>query len=395
MAGLYIHIPFCRNKCAYCDFFSLPLGKSPRNASALAREYCDAILREFDMRASEVEAPFLTVYVGGGTPTAMPPDILLEFIAALGQKVASHNSLYGAEPIGEFTIEANPEDIAKESIDAMMSAGINRVSIGIQSFDSVQLDSIGRIHDARRSLSALQALAASGINYSADLIYGLPGQSVNSWSRQLQRLLEYRPPHFSAYLLSYEPGTKLYARRQLGRVTEADEETASAMYGVLVDASSKCGYNHYEISNFALPGKEARHNSSYWDLTPYLGLGCSAHSFDGNIRSLNPSNLKAYVASLTANPPRIPAIAEHESHVNKINDYIITSLRTAAGLSLPVIESRWGCGARHLLENNMVQFKKNGRIAENHLGNLIIPEKHWLTADAILREVILDPDDIF
>lgn len=394
MAGLYIHIPFCRSKCAYCDFFSLPLDKSTCN-TVLTEEYCKALLKEFEMREEEIDAPFSTIYIGGGTPTAIPETTLLEFISALIHKVRSHNNAYGTVLIDEFTIEANPEDIARDKIEALESVGINRISIGIQSFDARQLEAISRKHDATSSLFALETLAESGINYSADLIYGLPGQSVKSWNQQLEELLEYRPPHFSAYLLSYEPGTKLYVRRELGKVMEADEVTIGSMYDALVNMAKQRGYNHYEISNFALPGKEARHNSSYWNLTPYVGLGCGAHSFDGNIRRANPTNLKEYLAAMFADNAKIVADIEEETPINKINDYIITSLRTAAGLSWPLVESRWGAKACQLLENNMTRFRKNGQIITNTCGNLTIAEKHWLTADAILREVILDPDEVF
>lgn len=391
MAGLYIHIPFCRSKCAYCDFFSLPLDKNDTN---ITRRYSKAILTEFDLREKEIDAPFSTIYIGGGTPTAIPDTTLLELISSLLDKVSSHNNTYGKTSIEEFTIEANPEDITPEKIEALKSVGINRVSIGIQSFDQIQLDAISRAHDTSSSLFALKHLAESGINYSADLIYGLPGQNIKSWRQQVERLLAYRPPHFSAYLLSFEPGTKLYVRRELGKVEEADEETANSMYGELIDAATKRGYNHYEISNFALPGMESQHNSSYWNLTPYVGLGCSAHSFDGDTRRINPANIKVYLTALSTDNATIPAIIEKETIVNKINDYIITSLRTAAGLSQSLVESRWGMKALHLLERNIAPFKKNGRITSTPHGNLTIPKRHWLAADAILREIILDPDDI-
>ena len=392
MAGLYIHIPFCRSKCAYCDFFSLPLDKY--HTANVTEEYCKALLKEFELREREVDEPFSTIYIGGGTPTAIPDTTLLGFISALIHKVGSHNNACGKASIDEFTIEANPEDITSDKIEALKSAGINRISIGIQSFDAQQLDTINRLHDAKASISALQTLYESGINYSADLIYGLPGQNVESWKQQLEKLLEYRPPHFSAYLLSYEPGTKLYVRRELGKVSETDEETVNRMYEVLINAAGKRGYDHYEISNFALPGMDARHNSSYWNLTPYVGLGCSAHSFDGNTRRVNPANLKSYISALSVDNARVPAFIEDETQVNKINDYIITSLRTSAGLSRPLVESRWGATSLRIIEKNMTQFKKNGQIITTPFGNLTIAENHWLTADAILREIILDPDDI-
>lgn len=392
MAGLYIHIPFCRSKCAYCDFFSLPLDGTLRKTPDIMAQYCAALLDELELRQGEIDGPFNTIYIGGGTPTAIDKETLHTFIRRLLNKVSKINSTHSDPAIREFTIEANPEDITPKSIETLRMAGVNRISIGIQSFDSAQLDSISRRHDAEVSRTALEHLRQSGINYSADLIYGLPGQSLESWEKQLRQLLEYMPPHFSAYLLSYEPGTRLYVRREKGIVTEADEETASRMYGRLIAIASEAGYEHYEISNFALPGRIAKHNSSYWNLTPYIGLGCSAHSFDGHTRRINPVNIKHYIASISAEK-KATYIEEKETTINKINDYIITSLRTSGGMSPQLIISKWGEGAIRNINDNIHSLIIDGRLSRNHLGNLIIPEKHWLLSDAILREIILDPDD--
>lgn len=394
MAGLYIHIPFCRSKCAYCDFFSLPLDGTLRKTPDVMEMYCTALLEEFELRRDEVDEPFHTIYIGGGTPTAIPNETLHDFIRKLLKQVSEKNSSYHDKTIREFTIEANPEDITPESIKALRMAGINRISIGIQSFDSSQLDSISRKHDASVSRSALDYLRQSGINYSADLIYGLPGQNIESWEQQLRQLLDYRPTHFSAYLLSYEPGTRLYVRRDKGIVTEADEETASVMYERLTAIASDAGYDHYEISNFALPGRIAQHNSSYWNLTPYVGLGCSAHSFDGDIRRVNPANLKSYISALSSDK-KAPYIKEEENYINKVNDYIITSLRTKSGLSAQLVISKWGEDTFKAISLNTRPLIAIGRLSEDNFGNIVIPEKYWLSADAILREVILNPDEIF
>lgn len=394
MAGLYIHIPFCRSKCAYCDFYSLPLDNASRKTPDIMERYCDAILREFDIRTDEVNEPFHTIYIGGGTPTAIPSGILFDFLSKIHDKAIKRNQSFADKEVTEFTVEANPEDVTLEMIDALRHTGVNRISVGIQSFDICQLKSISRNHDTSASLLALTALKESGINYSADLIYGLPGQSVDSWRRQLNRLLEFNPPHFSAYLLSYEPGTRLYIRKEQGIISETDEETAGLMYEQLTKTAAEHGYAHYEISNFALPGHEAIHNSSYWNLTPYIGLGCSAHSFDGNLRRINPSDIKKHIISLLQDGGVSPSEVEEENTINKMNDYIITSLRTSAGLSPLLITEKWGKEKCQTLNKNITIQMQRGKIINTTSGNYIIPEKYWLTSDAILREVILDPEEI-
>lgn len=356
-------------------------------------DYCRAIITEFELRKSEINEPITTIYVGGGTPTTIPIELLTRFLSSIKQEVINFNAHYANSNaiLREFTIEANPEDILIETIDRLRNAGIDRISIGIQSFDDCQLRSIIRQHGPDASLQSLSTLNNSGINYSADLIYGLPNQSIESWESQLNTLLDFNPPHFSAYLLSYEPGTLLYARKENGKVTEADEETANMMYELLIKTASARGYNHYEISNFARTGYEAKHNSAYWNLTPYIGLGCSAHSFDGNVRRFNPTNLRSYLEHLLNITPISCAIKEDETRINKVNDYIITSLRTSDGISPQLIKDRWGT---QLFEHSMTNIMKTyneGRLEQNN-NNYRIPEQFWLTSDAILRDLILDEE---
>lgn len=396
MAGLYIHIPFCRSKCAYCDFFSLPLNSVLSKRPSVIEDYCRAVGNEFGIRKNEVDEPIRTIYVGGGTPTAMPADLLIQFLSTIKTEVDIHNAGFinrgdTAPTIEEFTIEANPEDISMEMIDRLRWSGVDRISIGIQSFDNCQLHTIMRRHGPDASLKALSILRQSGINYSADLIYGLPGQNLESWNLQLNTLMDFEPPHFSAYLLSYEPGTLLYARKENGKVSETDEETVSKMYDRLISTAAEHGYSHYEISNFSKPGYGARHNSSYWNLTPYIGLGCSAHSFDGNQRRINPIHLKHYLAKLSDSSPSIVATIEEETTINKINDYIITSLRTSTGISPQLIREKWGGYTGQLVLANISQLYAEGKLVMVS-NNYRIPENLWLTSDAILREIILDPE---
>ena len=362
MAGLYIHIPFCHSKCIYCDFYSMP------NTERLD-QFLEALPREYELRKNEIDEPFTTVYIGGGTPSIVSPDKLALLIREL--------PVHDAE---EFTIEVNPEDVTAERIKAWRDLGINRISMGIQSFDDDELHAIRRRHSASDAMIAIDLLLEGGIdNISCDLIYGLPGQTSASWRRSLSQLLSYSLPHISAYCLSYEPGTALYARMNAGKISPTDDETLEEMYHHLCQEAAGAGYDHYEISNFALPGKRSRHNSSYWTGSPYLGLGPGAHSFDGKIRRFNPGNLSEYIESESI------TVVDEENEDERFNDLLITALRTADGLDLSALTS----GRAKYVENAVRPFVANGRIITNEFGRLRISESGWFSSDAILRELII------
>ena len=379
MSGLYIHIPFCRSKCFYCDFFS----SASKGDYAT---YTSALLREWEMRCDELSEPVTTIYIGGGTPSILPVEQLQRLIAGLEAAGVSPDNLK------EFTIEANPEDITPERLRQWAGMGIDRVSIGIQSFDRQKLNAIGRRHSPEASLRALEALSESGFNFSADLIYGLPGQSLEEWAEDLDTLLSFNPPHISCYLLSYEPRTRLFIMREKGLVTEPDEELATAMYDLLCETARSSGYLHYEISNFALPGKEARHNSSYWDYTQYLGLGCGAHSMTSGGRLANLGSVKAYTDAMAAGQPF--ATPDVESDEDRLNDYIITSLRTAAGFDRRFAMAQFPSKVINKFDRNLASFisieSNKSSLRINSSGDFAICEKIWLRSDAILRELIVD-----
>ncbi len=378
MAGVYIHIPFCHGKCDYCDFYSLG---AP--VEELMRRYAAALTSEWRIRRSELgPEKITTIYIGGGTPSALPYPLLRQIIESISDGGIDVNA------IDEFTIEANPEDLTEEWIRQVASLGINRISMGVQSFDDAELASVRRRHTAHRAKEALSILAESGMNYSADLIYGLPSQSLEGWEKNIDTLLAFNPPHFSAYLLSYEPGTPLHGRLQRGEVEEASEELAESMYAALCRKSAEAGYRHYEISAFARHGAEAKHNSSYWNFTPYLGLGCAAHSFSPRgVRSFNPPNILAYLDRIENGGTAFEV--DEETETDRLNDYIITSLRTDNGLSFDFLRSRWGEGAYDRLLKNAGPFIESGKLETTDDG-IRIPEKEWLTADAILRELIFE-----
>lgn len=349
--GLYVHIPFCRAKCAYCDFYSGPL----RGFDAEA--YAAALLAELAARRAETGGAFTTIYIGGGSPGTVAPKLLAPFFA---EGDGSENS-----------IELNPDDVTAEYVAEMMRAGVSRVSMGVQSLEDAELRAVGRRHTAADALRAYGLLRRGGVgNVSLDLIYGLPGQTLESWRRSLRGVLELSPEHLSAYSLSYEPGTLLHTRVASGRLSPAPESLVEEMYGYLCEEAAAAGYRHYEISNFALPGMEARHNSSYWDMTPYLGLGPGAHSFDGCLRRFNPPDYKRYMA----NPPGA-AIEEPYDEKALHNDRVMTALRTARGLDPAWLNAEELGEARRILEP-----APGGRYR--------ISERDWLIADSLMLPFI-------
>ncbi|MDE6535984.1 MAG: radical SAM family heme chaperone HemW [Muribaculaceae bacterium] len=348
MAGLYVHIPFCRHKCAYCDFYSGPLrGFAPE-------AYAEALRRELDARS--IADSYSSVYIGGGTPSTMPSALLAPFFSLSG---------------GERTIEVNPEDVSAQTADQWLRAGANRVSMGVQSLIDSELIAVGRHHSAAQAVEAFRTLRRAGFeNISLDLIYGLPGQTPQTWRQSLEGLLNLAPEHLSAYSLSYEPGTLLHTRLMTGKIQETDEDDVVEMYETLCALTRQAGFEHYEISNFALPGLESKHNSSYWDSTPYLGLGPGAHSFDGNMRSFNPPNLPAYMK----NPAEVFQI-DSETEVERHNDTVMTALRTARGLS-PA-----------LLTDKELQYAKK-HLTTTPEGNFRIAEPDWLISDTLILPLL-------
>ena len=364
MAVIYVHVPFCHSKCAYCDFYS-------RAGLAQADPYIEAVGQEFAGRRQELGAHSVsTLYFGGGTPSILPPEQFGRLASVFKEFVPK-----------EFTVEANPEDIDSERLEAWKTAGVNRISMGIQSLSDSELKAVGRRHSASRALNAIDEIRAAGFdNISCDLIYGLPGQTMESWRYSVDRLIGLRPEHLSAYSLTIEPRTTLGVKLRRGEFTETDDETIAAFYTYLCEATAKAGYEHYEISNFALPGRYSRHNSAYWDSTPYLGLGPGAHSLgaDGIRRFVEP-DIRQYIAD--------PARCLHtdpETDTEKINDIIFTALRTAKGLDISVIPPAFQAE----FNRNVSHLTKEGLLCR-HGVRLIIPEDRWLVSDSIIRDLLI------
>lgn len=370
--GLYIHIPFCHSKCGYCDFYSLPPHRIA--TQGLTSRFIENIGKELALRLSEFGNPghWNTVYIGGGTPSILNTDELNLLRSYLGS----------FDKTLEVTIEANPEDINSQWIDNILLNGIKRVSMGVQSFNDRELRVLGRRHNAAVSRRAITLLKNAGIDYSLDLMYGLPGQTIKNWENNLSELLDYHPAHFSAYLLSIEKGTPFYRRG----LTEADEMIATQMYAHLCRQARLHGYDHYEISNFALPHKQAIHNTGYWKGTHYLGLGPGAHSYNGTTRSYNPCNLHDYNVAIETH--KIPAQYEILTDADKFNETVLTSLRTAWGLKMNSL--RFDSESNHReFTVSLKRHLESGDLIVLENQNLRIPENRWLVSDSIIADLLI------
>ena len=348
MAGIYIHVPFCSSRCIYCDFYSTTQGLKMRTA------YVKALCAELSGRKSELESQEIaTIYFGGGTPSLLS----LEQLSTIMQAVREN---YVVKADAEITLESNPDDVTMDLASGWMALGFNRVSLGLQTFDDDILRLLRRRHTSSTAKAAVHTLRVAGFkNLTLDLIYGLPNQTFEIWQDDVHQLLDLSVNHLSAYALSYEPGTVLTRMRDHNEIKEADEEMIRRMYLYLIEQSKAAGYEHYEISNFALPGYASRHNSSYWSGIPYLGFGPGAHSYDGKSRRrANDPDLLEYVKNLG----NAPCSFEYLDETQLYEEYLLTGLRTAKGISLNFVEQNFGKKI----------FRRMMNLAEPHLkrGNL-------------------------
>ena len=328
MAGLYIHIPFCASRCIYCGFYST-------TRLDLRQQYVDALIRELvEVGKSKMlkDDSISTVYLGGGTPSQLTIPQLHQLLDA----IYIYNKV---ESGAEVTIEMNPDDVSVPYADTLRQLGINRVSMGAQTFDDERLRWLNRRHTVAQVGQAVTILRAAGIrNISIDLMYGFPDETIDDFVRDIDEAIKLDVEHISAYCLMIEEGTELYRRYGDKRVREYDdskEETERKMYELLIDKLTAAGYEHYEISNFARPGFRSRHNSSYWTGVPYIGLGAAAHSFDGHMRSWNVSDIRQYIAAVN----RDERLNEEEvlSATDFYNERVMLGLRTCEGVDLSAL----------------------------------------------------------
>ena len=346
-------------------------------------EYIQALLCELKLRCNEVPTPFDTVYIGGGTPSILDKTSITTLLAGIKPYISTD--------FREFTVEVNPEDVSEDFIETLIAGGVNRISMGVQSFDDDTLRMVSRRHSSTCAIDAINIIKKYGLNYSLDIIYGLPTghenvSMINTFEYSLNKLLSFEPPHFSAYLLSYEQGTKMYFMREKGVIKEATEEEATQMYSLLCNIARSHGYNHYEISNFAKSGSEAVHNSKYWAGMPYLGIGCSAHSYDLSLRRYNPNNIPQYIRSLNDFGKTVFE-TEILTPEDKYNDFIITSLRTNAGLDLDKLNHLMPSYLTDYFKHTIEPLFASGQLIKlnNHI---YIPENQWLVSDSIMRDLM-------
>ncbi len=375
MAGVYVHIPFCASRCSYCDFFST-LQLADAGAS-----YVEAVVAEARLRRGELcGAQVKTLYLGGGTPSQLPLPLLSRLVDGLRDAL-------DLSVVDEFTVEANPDDVTPGWCAALAALGVNRVSMGVQSFEDPILHLIGRRHTAHQAMDAVTNLREAGINnISIDLIFGLPGQTVTSWTASVEQAIALKPQHISAYGLTYEEGTRLWHQRERGEVVEVPEEQCLEMYCILVDELQAAGYEHYEISNFALPGYRSRHNSSYWDDTPYLGLGAAAHSYDGTVRRYNPSDLQGYINKIRAGETAYEQ--EALTWQERYNERVMLGLRTAHGVEADRLRRDFGDeswthftreAARHISASHL-------RMTDDH--RCVLTSAGIMLSDSIIRDLM-------
>jgi oxygen-independent coproporphyrinogen-3 oxidase len=347
---LYVHVPFCSRRCSYCDF-----SIAVRRVVPVA-DYMRGIEIELGRR-TDVESELDTLYLGGGTPSRLGP----EGIRRLFDLILSRHSL---APRAEVTIEANPEDVTAAAVRAWAEAGVNRVSVGLQSFDDRVLAWMHRVHDSAQARAAVDIIRAGGIeNFSVDLIFSLPEEVVRDWGRDLDQALDLTPPHISLYGLTFEEATPLARWASRGDATEGTDERYAAEFLLADSKAASRGYRHYEVSNFAKPGFEARHNSSYWKGVPYAGIGPSAHSFDGQARSWNVKAYAEWLERLT-NGATIVSASETLDEGNRASEKVYLGLRTDAGLRSGAhdlgIAGRWEQQGWARIENDVIRLTPEG-----------------------------------
>ena len=371
MAGIYIHIPFCKQACHYCDFhFSTSLKKKDELIQSLLKEFT---LRKFELNNQLVE----TIYFGGGTPSLLTNQeiqLLLDSIY-LNYNVASEV---------EITLEANPDDLSKNRIFELSSSPINRLSIGIQSFFDEDLKLMNRAHNANEAKQCLEEASKHFENITIDLIYGIPGLTNEKWIENMKTTLLFNIPHISSYALTVEPKTALANFIKKGQIQNLDDEIAEKQFHMLIEKLESEGFVHYELSNFGKPEFFSKHNTSYWEGKPYLGIGPSAHSFNGSQRSWNVRNNSTYIKSI--NNDVLPTEVETLTMTDKYNEYVMTGLRTIWGVSLNKVEQYFGVNFKnYFLEQSQKYFDQQLLYLDGD--KVVVTKKGKFLSDTITSDV--------
>ena len=375
MAGIYIHIPFCKQACNYCNFhFSTSL--------ALQNDFSVALLKEIELRVSYLNGETVeTIYFGGGTPSLLPSSAIAGMMDSIYK-----NFTISENP--EITLECNPDDLSPDRLKSWKQAGISRLSIGIQSFFDEDLSWMNRAHDSKQALYSVEMIKAAGFeNFSIDLIYGLPGLTDEKWGRNLHTAVSANPNHISCYALTVEPKTALYKMIRMKETEDIKPEKQAAQFLTGIETLEAAGFEHYEISSFAKPGKRSRHNSAYWQSKKYLGLGPAAHSFNGISRQWNISNNALYIKSLMNGQLNM----EFETLQTKdlLNEYIMTSLRTIEGMDLQYVSSQFGKEKSNKLAENAAKYICSNKM-EQVEEKMLLTREGKLFADGIAASLFFD-----
>jgi len=375
--GLYVHLPFCLNKCPYCDFYSIPL------AGADVPRYLAALESEMALRAPQV-GEAATVYLGGGTPTALPG-------AGPAGVLREVQRRFRVSPEAEVTVEANPGTVTRSGLRRLLAAGANRLSLGVQSFCDENLRRLGRIHSAAQARRAVAAAREAGFaNLSLDLIFAIPGQTLASWEEDLEQALALAPEHLSVYGLTFEPGTPLHRALCQGEVRQVDERLEVRMFRLARTRLGAAGYRHYEISNYALPGRESRHNLNYWRGGEYVGLGASAHSYLGGVRWENVRGVGEYTHRLEAGTSPIRGM-ERLSAVARVGERLMLGLRLAEGLAEGDLAAGLGQDSAAVY-GNRIGFLVQRRLLARSQGRLMLTARGQLVANSVLASLLASGD---
>ncbi len=383
MNGIYVHVPFCVRKCAYCDFYSVVEGEEARE------RYCGLLLRELDIVLRSVPAvakvPADTVYFGGGTPSVLGPERLRRLLEGIRSRLPVAEG-------AEVTLEANPGTIRGEDFSLLRESGFTRVSLGVQSFRPIALSALGRIHSAEDARNAFRDARESGFpSVGIDLMFGNPGQAEEDWAEDLRNAAALLPDHLSAYALSPEPGTPIHAGIERGEVSLPPDDAVARMYDMARETLASAGYRHYEISNFARAGHECRHNGKYWRREGYLGLGPSAHGllFPGEsapfgMRTANPASLPKYASAVDEG--RLPWVdSGARSGEDAWKEFLIFGLRLAEGVSIEEGEKRYGPLPKEM-PGAVDRLVESGCLVRNR-DRLRMPERHWFVSNEVLQRL--------
>jgi len=384
LAGIYIHIPFCKQACHYCNFhFSTSVKLKEELIGALVKEInAPFIFQQQGNKSETIKETITTLYFGGGTPSILTIDELQLIFTALRQRFAF------AEDI-EITLEANPDDITVLKLQQWKKAGVNRLSVGVQSFLEAELQWMNRAHSASESLLCIDQIKDAGFsNFSVDLIYGSPLLNDNDWKKNVQTVIEKNIPHISCYALTIEPKTALDKMIGLHKKAPVDAERQAQQFLLLMDWMAAAGYEHYEISNFAKPGWRSKHNSSYWQGEKYYGFGPSAHSYfplgASPVRRWNIANNALYIRSLDKNI--IPFEEEKLTETQQLNEYIMTALRTMEGISTKYISEKFGENTSRKIKADSKKYESTGKL-KIETDKIILTKEGKLFADGIAADL--------